>query len=162
MTDSDRETIHAAVAAYYNDTVTRHGATARGVDWKDEASHRLRHLQFLRLMAHEPDTSVLDLGCGYGDFLTTLRTNGHRGRYVGCDLAPAMIDTARSLHGEGSDRIWHLGGEPPEVCDYAVASGILNVRRGANEAAWTAYVDGIVATLARYGKRASVATIPST
>ena len=105
------------------------------------------------MTAADPDASVLDLGCGYGDFLAVLRGAGHRGRYVGCDVAPGMIAAARALHGEGPDHTWHLGAEPPESCDYAVASGLLNVRRGADEATWTAYVDGVIDTLARHGRR---------
>lgn len=147
------EAIHAAVAAYYDAALAAHGPTARGVDWKDEASHRLRHIQFLRLVAGEPEASVLDLGCGYGDFLPVLRAAGHRGRYLGVDLAPGMIAAARALHGEGPDRSWHLGAAPPGPCDYAIASGILNVRRGADARAWAAYVEGIIGTLAAGGRR---------
>lgn len=150
---SDHRAIHAAVAAYYDAALARHGPTARGVDWKDDSSHLLRHRQFLRLVADDPDASVLDLGCGYGDFLTVLRAAGHRGRYLGCDLAPGMVATARELHGEGSDHGWLVGAQPPEACDYAIASGLLNVRRGAEPAAWDAYIESIIATLARYGRR---------
>lgn len=147
------DAIHAAVAAYYDAALAQHGPTARGVDWKDGASHHLRHGQFLRLVADDPEASVLDLGCGYGDFLAVLRAAGHRGRYVGVDLAPGMIEAARALHGEGPDRAWHLGATPPAPCDFAIASGILNVRRGADAQAWAKYVEGILATLARCGRR---------
>lgn len=147
------DAIHQAVAAYYDAALAEHGPTARGVDWKDHASHRLRHAQFLRLVAGDPEASVLDLGCGYGDFLGVLRAAGHRGRYIGCDLAPGMIAAARALHGEGPDRAWHLGAAPPEPCDYAIGSGILNVRRGADAAAWAAYVEQVIVTLAANGQQ---------
>jgi SAM-dependent methyltransferase len=149
----DHAAIHAAVAGYYDAALALHGPTARGVDWKDDSSHHLRHAQFLRLVAGDPDASVLDLGCGYGDFLNVLRAAGHRGRYLGCDLAPGMIAAAKLLHGERPDRAWHQGAEPPEPCDYAIASGVMNVRRGADKAAWGSYVDGIIALLARSGRR---------
>lgn len=152
MSEPEQQAIHTAVAAYYDAALARHGPTARGVDWKDEASQRLRHAQFLRLLADDPEASVLDLGCGYGDFLAMLRAGGHRGRYLGCDIAPGMIARARELHGEGPDRAWHLGAMPPEACDYAVASGILNVRRGVEPAAWAAYVETVIATLAAHGR----------
>ena len=153
MSRDDHAAIHAAVVTYYDAALAQHGPTPRGVDWKDEASQRLRHRQFLRLVADDPDASVLDLGCGYGDFLDVLRAAGHRGRYVGCDLAPRMIAAAKALHGEGADRAWYQGAEPPEPCDYAIASGVLNVRRGASEASWATYVEGVIAVLARCGRR---------
>src|SRR5262245_22647377 len=43
-----------------------------------------------------PGATVLDLGCGTGDFiLAALGRLGGRGRVVGIDLAPAMIEIAR-------------------------------------------------------------------
>ena len=148
MTDNTSDEILSAVSAYYDAALAEFGPTSRGVDWKDEASHQVRHAQFLRLLHHEPDASVLDLGCGYGDFLTVLRQAGHRGRYIGCDVAQRMIAAATSLHGTGPDRLWHLGATPPERCDYAIASGILNVRRGADPESWRGYVDDTIALLA--------------
>ena len=38
--------ILSAVRAYFETTLAAHGATARGVDWNDEAGQRLRHRQF--------------------------------------------------------------------------------------------------------------------
>jgi SAM-dependent methyltransferase len=142
-----------AVTAHYEQALATHGATAKGVDWKDEDGQRLRHRQFLRLVEQDPEASILDLGCGYGDFLPFLRAHGHRGRYIGLDIAPAMVEAARRLHGEGPDRAFLLGAESPEVADYAIASGILNVIRGADAAAWAAYVDGVIEGLARSSRR---------
>ena len=142
-----------AVAGHYEQALATHGPTARGVDWKDEAGQRLRHRQFLRLVEDDGDASILDLGCGYGDFLPFLRAHGHRGRYIGIDVAPAMVEAARRLHGEGADRLFRQGTESPEPVDYAIGSGILNVIRGADPAAWQAYVDGVIDGLARSSRR---------
>jgi SAM-dependent methyltransferase len=145
--------ILSAVTAHYEQALAAHGPTARGVDWKDEAGQRLRHRQFLRLVEHDADASILDLGCGYGDFLPFLRAHGHRGRYVGLDIAPGMVATARRLHGEGADRIFRQGSESPEPVDYAIASGILNVIRGADHGAWAAHVEAVIEGLARASRR---------
>jgi SAM-dependent methyltransferase len=123
------------------------------VDWNGEESHRLRHAQFLRLIEAEPEASVLDLGCGYGAFLDFLRAHGHRGVYVGWDVAPEMIAAARAQHGDGSDRSWHVGAVPDMQCDYAIASGVMNVKGEVELAAWTEYVDGVIETLAASGRR---------
>ena len=145
--------ILAAVGAHYEATLARHGTTAKGVDWKDDDSHRLRHHQFLRLIERDPDASVLDMGCGYGDFLPFLRAHGHRGRYIGTDIAPAMVAAARARHGEGSDRGFLLGVATPEPADYAVGSGIMNVIRGASAEAWGGYVDSTIGALAASSRR---------
>ncbi len=148
-----RDPILDAVTAHYEQALATHGPTAKGVDWKDGEGQRLRHRQFLRLVEGDPDASILDLGCGYGDFLPFLRAHGHRGRYIGLDVAPAMVEEARRLHGEGPDRAFFLGAESSEAADYAIASGILNVIRGADPAAWQGYVDAVIEGLARSSRR---------
>jgi SAM-dependent methyltransferase len=148
-----QDDILGAVGEYYAGTLAQHGATPRGVDWKDQASHDVRHRQFLRLLADEPEASVLDVGCGYGDFLPFLRAAGHRGRYIGCDVAAPMVEAARRLHGEGPDQAFIIGTAPEDAADYAIGSGILNVMRGAGPAAWAVHVQSTIAALHAAGRR---------
>jgi SAM-dependent methyltransferase len=49
--------------------------------------------------------AVLDVGCGTGGLLRWAREEGHRGRLVGLDPAPGMLDQARSR----PDVDWVLG-----------------------------------------------------
>lgn len=147
-----RGALLADVASYYETCLAAHGPTSRGVDWNGPESHGLRHKQFLRLL-DDPTVSVIDLGCGFGDFYRFLRDVGHRGAFTGYDIAPGMISEAIRLHGEGPDRRWKLGAEPDEMADYAVASGILNVKGDVSNAAWEGHVADTIATLARSGRR---------
>jgi SAM-dependent methyltransferase len=133
--------------------LAEHGATPRGVDWNGAESHELRHRQFLRLLDGEPEASVMDIGCGYGDFLRFLRANGHKGRYVGYDVASDMIAAAKRLHGEADDRQWRVGARPKEIADFAVASGIFNVKGDTPDDAWTRYVDDTIDILAEAAAR---------
>ena len=149
----DSDAILSGVAAYYASKLAVHGATPYGVDWNGQPSHDLRHRQFLRLLDGAPDASVLDLGCGYGDFFRFLRAQGHRGLFIGYDVAPSMIAQARELHGEGSDRQWQVGGEPTETTDFAIASGILNVKGDVAADVWARYVETTVGILDRTGQK---------
>ncbi len=150
---SAKDGILDAVGAYYSGKLAEHGPTPRGVDWKDTESQHLRHSQFLRLLAQDPDASVLDVGCGYGDFLPFLRAAGHRGRYIGCDVAAPMVAAARQLHGEGPDHSFIVGVAPEGAADYAIGSGILNVMRGSTPEAWAHYVRATIETLHGAGRR---------
>jgi SAM-dependent methyltransferase len=47
-------------------------------------------------LALSGDETLLDVGTGPGDFLCRLRAAGHRGRLVGVDLSPGMIERARA------------------------------------------------------------------
>jgi SAM-dependent methyltransferase len=144
--------IHAEVSRYYDGKLATHGPTPQGVDWRDRDSQRLRHAQFRRLIADDPAASVLDLGCGYGDFAAYLREIGHRGPYIGCDLSAAMIAAARTAQAAVADCTWIVG-TPGAPADYAIASGILNVRMTTPLDVWQRYVDDTVLALARLGGR---------
>jgi SAM-dependent methyltransferase len=145
--------IISGVAAYYSAKLAVHGPTAQGVDWNGAASHEMRHRQFLRLLDGAADASVLDLGCGFGDFLRFLRAHSHRGPFLGYDVAPNMIAEAARLHGEGADRQWRVGAMPAETVDFAVASGIFNVKGAVPVETWVRYVHDTIDVLARAGRR---------
>jgi SAM-dependent methyltransferase len=150
---ADISAIHASVAAYYSNKLATHGPTARGVDWNDDASQRLRHHQFLRLLGEDVDGSIADLGCGCGHFLGFLREHGYRGRYTGYDVAPAMIAAAERLHGTGLDRQWVVGGSATRPADYVIASGIFNVKQDCPAERWESYVDDTVKQMASAARR---------
>lgn len=151
MSNSADSPILQQVAAHYNSKLQTHGSTSQGVDWNDIRSHELRHRQFLRLIEGAPDASLIDLGCGFGDFLRFLRQSGHRGRFVGYDITPSMIDKARELYGEGDDRQWCVGAVPSEPADFAIASGIFNVKGDVPNADWRDYVLRTIDVLAQSG-----------
>lgn len=54
-----------------------------------------------RLLALRGDEALLDVGTGPGDFPGRLHAQGHRGRLVGVDLSPGMVEQARAAHPGG-------------------------------------------------------------
>jgi SAM-dependent methyltransferase len=152
VTDAAASTILSEVAAYYASKLEAHGSTPQGVDWNGVDSHETRHRQFLRLLDGAVDASIIDLGCGFGDFLRFLRAEGYRGRFAGYDIAPEMIEKARELYGETEDRRWRIGAEPDDAADFAIASGIFNVKGDVPNAIWTRYVRQTIDVLAGAGR----------
>jgi SAM-dependent methyltransferase len=153
VTDAAASTILSEVAAYYASKLQAHGSTPQGVDWNGMDSHETRHRQFLRLLDGAVDASIIDLGCGFGDFLRFLRAEGYRGHFSGYDIAPEMIEKARELYGETDDRQWRIGAEPDDAADFAIASGIFNVKGDVPDAVWTRYVRQTIDVLAGAGRR---------
>ena len=138
---SERDII-GAVVEYYEAKLATFGTTARGVDWKDEASQTKRFEQLIRGLGVEADGrfSILDFGCGYGALLTFLTRHGWRGTYTGYDRSPRMVAVASQLH-EGAPGVhftsdWNIVGE----ADYVVASGVFNVRLDAPDSDWHEHV----------------------
>jgi SAM-dependent methyltransferase len=138
---------------YYEGKLRRHGATPAGVDWNSQESQELRFALLAQLWRDESDASILDYGCGYGALADYLRARGHRGGYVGFDVSEAM---ARAADGRlktlpGCRATARRGDLAP--CDYAVASGVFNVKQEAADEAWRAYIWETVADLSALGTR---------
>src|SRR5688500_625025 len=87
------------VARYYTDKVRRHGASAQGVDWRDDESQRARFAQLLRVADGVERVEMLDYGCGYGALVDELDRDGRPFRWVGFDISDAMLDEARARYG---------------------------------------------------------------
>jgi SAM-dependent methyltransferase len=140
------------VAAYYADRLSCFGPTPAGVDWRDAASQATRFDQLLRLL-DGPGASLVDLGCGYGALLGHARQAGFRGHYHGVDVAPEMIAAAAAAHGDDPAASFAVGAAPAVPADFAVASGIFNVRLGHAAAIWQDYVAATIATLDAAGRQ---------
>src|SRR5688572_270423 len=59
-----------------------------------------RELRFavLKAVGIESGMSVLDVGCGFGDFYRWLRDQGVNVRYTGVDINPALVEIAGRTH----------------------------------------------------------------
>jgi SAM-dependent methyltransferase len=132
----ERDPLLAPVERYYSGKVAEHGPTARGVDWRDEASQELRFTQLLKLCDLDASFTINDYGCGYGALAAYLEERGRRFRYTGFDISEQMLEQARALVGE-SERCRFVSSEHElRPADYTVASGIFNVRLEAVDEVW--------------------------
>jgi SAM-dependent methyltransferase len=61
-----------------------------------EGSKRLL-VEVLSRLARRDDLSIVDLGCGNGQLLETLRGSGARWSYTGVDFSEPLLDAAREL-----------------------------------------------------------------
>lgn len=141
------------VASYYGECVREHGETARGVDWSSAASQALRFQQLLKILpGPRAAYSILDYGCGYGALVDTLAARGDSFRYLGFDASDEMIARARRRYPRpdctfGTD-LAALG-----RADYAVASGVMNVKLDIPTEAWREHVAAMLEDLDRASTR---------
>jgi SAM-dependent methyltransferase len=129
------------VVAHYEATLREHGPTARGMDWKDAASQRLR----FRVLCEVGDLagrSLHEVGAGAGHLLDYLREAGIAAEYSGSDLSAAMVETARRRHPEARFDQRDLLLETPEPSyDVVVCSGLFHVCLGHAGAPWRQFVE---------------------
>jgi SAM-dependent methyltransferase len=140
------------VERYYTERFATHGPTARGVDWNGPDSQALRFAQLARVIDRPGRFSLNDYGCGYGALLQWLAQQGHDGvDYRGFDLSQPMLQHAREALPPGTVLVNREDDLVP--ADYTVASGIFNVRLGADDAAWMDYTLETVRSMAALSTR---------
>lgn len=146
------DAITAKVARYYSDRLRQHGATAGGVDWNSEESQTLRFVQLAKLLPTGEAYSVVDYGCGYGAMVEFLEHRGDPFDYQGFDISSDMLDLAQRKNGSASRR-FTSDEAALQPADYAIASGIFNVKLDTAVDDWSDYVMDTLARIDRLGNR---------
>jgi SAM-dependent methyltransferase len=114
---------------WYADKVARYGFDHRGLGFRTRSSQEKRFHALLGLGDFH-GRRLLDVGCGFGDFLAFLHARGIRPRYNGIDLCEPMVARCRErfageeAHFSVSDVLAYT---PDTPCDYVVASGIFGL-----------------------------------
>jgi SAM-dependent methyltransferase len=125
-----------AIVAYYEKLLAQHGENYRALDWNSPESQRLRYQVFKELFIYGKKASgisVLDVGCGFGDFYGFLKAEGlltrHRISYFGYDLSPKLLEVARKKYREAKFELKDILEERylPKF-DYVFSSGVFNIR----------------------------------
>ena len=132
------------VVAHYEAKLRDHGPTARGMDWKDEASQRLR-FRVLCEVCDLAGRSLHELGAGAGHLLDYLREEEIAAEYTGSDLSAAMVEAARRRHPEARFAQRDLLLETPSPShDVVVCSGLFHVCLGHAGDPWRRFVEETV------------------
>jgi SAM-dependent methyltransferase len=135
------EALTRAVVEHYERQLRLHGPTARGMDWKDEASQQLRFAVLCEI-APLDGRSVCEVGAGAGHLWDFLQARGIRATYCGIDLSAAMVQAARARHpGVRFERRDVLREEVAETWDVVLCSGLFHVKLDHAEPAWREFVE---------------------
>ena len=126
---------------WYEDKVRQYGYDHRGLGFRTRTSQEKRFDALQRLGNFE-GRRLLDVGCGFGDFLSFLLERGVRPVYTGLDICAPMITRCHQRF-PVSDGTFAVGDvleyEPRVPYDYVVASGIFGLdANGARERIWPA------------------------
>lgn len=137
------------VAEYYASKLAQHGETPRGVDWNGGEGQLLRFAQLCKILESGKSFSINDLGCGYGALYDFLALSHETFSYAGIDVSESMVRAAALRNSGKSGARFVVAGEPDEVADYGVASGIFNVRLDRSDEQWLAYLESTLDVLDR-------------
>jgi SAM-dependent methyltransferase len=116
----------------YSKRLSQFGHSPESLGWGGGTSRQVKRFESLtRFMDSKTDFSLLDVGCGFGDLCGFLRRKGWKGKYLGVDLVPDLIQVARNQNyansefvvSDASVNLQSLG-----QYDFVVASGIFNAK----------------------------------
>jgi SAM-dependent methyltransferase len=122
----------AGVIAAYTSRLQTHGGDVRSLNWGSRASQE-RRFEVIVEAGIKSGMSVLDVGCGLGDFLPWINLRGIQVEYTGLDITPDMVAACRqkfpayTFH-EGDIVDWRP--ETDADFDFVIASGIFYDRPG--------------------------------
>lgn len=136
--------LQRSVVAHYESRFARFGPTARGMDWKDEASQRLR-FEVLCGICDLDGLGVHEVGAGAGHLAEYLEASGRRAQYSGSDLSEAMVDAARARRPDlPFERRDILEGPAGVEHDVLLCSGLFHVKLEQPEETWRAFIEAMV------------------
>ncbi len=81
----------------HSDSFLRHGHSPGALYWSSKAIQELR-FQVLNSIGIESGDSVLDVGCGFGDFSLYLHKQGLDINYSGLDISPHLIKKGQEAY----------------------------------------------------------------
>lgn len=113
----------------YEKRLKKFGDAPKALGWgKDRQEIRFSIL--CQPILERPDSSVLDVGCGFADLYDYLVAHGWHGHYCGIDIVPGLLKVAREKHDHLDLREVDIttSGLPLKTYDFAIASGVFNAR----------------------------------
>jgi len=111
----------------HRDSLTRYGYHPNALYWSSREIQEIR-FKVLAEVGIESGDSVLDVGCGFGDFKSWFESQGETLDYIGVDLSPDLLIEARKRYPEISLIEGDLfdAGFSEQSFDWVILSGALN------------------------------------
>lgn len=123
-----------SIIDHYEQCLTRHGDSHKGVDWPNAADAETRYRVMLEVIREPSDAAVslMDFGCGAAHLFEHLQQHRRSNvSYCGVDASPKFIELSRCKFPNNAFYCADVLAEPvelPEV-DYVVMNGVLTEKR---------------------------------
>lgn len=111
----------------YNERFRQFGVSIATLNSGTEERRQLR-FDILREVGISSGDSILDLGCGFGDFLLYCRNHDLKAEYLGIDINPLLIAEARKRFPEGRFEVKDIQTDPIPEVDYVISTSSFNVK----------------------------------
>jgi len=113
---------------FYQNAYKKYGQTPKGLNWTNKHSQQIRFeliAQYLKKLSSHKD-SLIDAGCGFGDFYHYLVKERIFVKYMGYDILEKFVNIAKEKTKQPI-MIKDILTDPLDEADFYVASGSLNI-----------------------------------
>jgi len=130
------------VKDFFNKLVEKHGYSPKSLAYGSEKSQKIK-FNIVTEVGIEDNCSVLDVGCGFGDYFNYLKQRGIKNvKYCGIDISNKIVDLAKeknSLVNVIQGNVLDLSDD--EKYDYVISLGFNAVKTGSNWETLTQVLD---------------------
>ena len=127
---------------FFNKLVEKHGYSPKSLAYSGEKSQKIK-FNIVTEVGIEDNCSVLDVGCGFGDYFNYLKQQGIKNvKYCGIDISNKIVDLAKeknSLVNVIQGNVLDLSDD--EKYDYVISLGFNCVKTGTNWETLTQVLD---------------------
>ena len=127
---------------FFNKLVEKHGYSPKSLAYSGEKSQKIK-FNIVTEVGIEDNCSVLDVGCGFGDYFNYLKQRGIKNvKYCGVDISNKIVDFAKeknSLVNVIQGNVLDLSDD--EKYDYVISLGFNCVKTGSNWETLTQVLD---------------------
>lgn len=107
----------------YTKAFKQYGYDVRSLCWISDTTQKRRFDNMLKI-SDISNTSVIDIGCGFGDLFGYFLEKHISVQYLGIDVMPNFIRKAKEIYPGGSFVCKNIAHIKLPVCDYAFCSGL--------------------------------------
>ncbi len=112
------------ISAFFNKRVEEHGYSPVGCDYHSWDTQQIR-FDVMAAVASLDKRSILDVGCGFGDFISYLDAkNFNNASYRGVDISERMIEEGKRRHPDADLHVANILTSDLEPADVVTANGI--------------------------------------
>ena len=86
--------LHDDVVKFYRAGFQKHGKSAKAMYWDSAHAQKIRYQAMVRMLPATGKIKLLDVGCGFGDFLLFLANKYRKLDYTGIDIVPEFVEVA--------------------------------------------------------------------